>query len=445
MDAHATNHRRFLEHCQVDTPTPIVDLVWRIAHRYRKHFDQVGDLGCGDARFARSGHYNQYVGLEVDPARTGIAIDRRNVRVQFGCVFETGIGHRFDLCIGNPPYVRHHDIDPRWRRKAERVLADILPFVADGRANAYVYFVWLALALTSRNGLVVLLLPREWRTRPASSKLREYIRDQRWSVDVYQLDDETFDRVLTTSSICVVDKANTDARWRSFKVESASSGRWSEQPIRARYRVLPYEEATNGETAQRGLSPGHQKALLLTEGERLRFGLALTHDVLPAVSSFRHLSEDQLVLSESLFRQAFVNRGRRCWLINPIGTPSPELSGYFGQVPEGFRSTATCRSRDDWWRFQLPRTSQVLYASGFVTDGPKAFLNEVGAVHVGGIHGIFCSSKARALAVLKVLRGHRFAPKVVPLSKGFKKIEVRQMNAFLNRLDNGAPSRRKDA
>ena len=421
----------------------IVELAWRIAHRYRKQVDLVGDLGCGDARFARSGSYKQYIGFEVDRARTGTGIDKPNVRLEFDCAFDAGLKYQFDLCIGNPPYARHHDIDPSWRRKAERVLSQTLPFVSDGRANTYVYFLWLALALTTEQGLVVLLLPREWLTRPASGRVREYILKQRWNVDAYQLGDETFERVLTTSSICVIDKASVGARWRLFKVEPASSGEWTQRPIRARARLLPYELSANGEAAQRGLSPGNQKALLLTEGERLRFGLEIGRDVLAAVSSFRHLSEDQLALSEHLFRHAFVNRGRRCWLINPIGAPSSALSAYLGQVREDLRSTATCRKRDHWWLFQLPPIAPVLYASGFVADAPKAFLNEVGAIHVGCIHGIFCSSKHRALAVLKALREHRFSPMVVPLSKGFKKLEVRQMNAFLNRLGNGASDSRK--
>lgn len=435
------NQADFLRRCQVDTPQDVVALAWRIVSRYRRRVALVGDLGCGDARFSHSDRYERYIGFEIDPTRVAQR-DPPNVHIEIGCAFDNALRHRFDLCIGNPPYVRHHVIDPGWRRKVGGLLAATVPYVADGRANAYIYFVWLALALTTKKGLVVLLLPSEWVTRPASARLRAYINSQQWNVDIFQLCDDTFDRVLTTSSICVINKARREGRWRSFDVGSASSEMWTNRPMRVGHRVLPYEQATNGEHAQRGLSPGHQKALLLTEGERLRFGLEIGLDVLAAVSSFKHLSETQLVLSEHLFRKAFVNRGRRCWLINPVGAPRQVLLDYLQQVPKTFRSTATCLRRDDWWRFQLPQIAQVLYSSGFVSHGPKAFYNEIRAVHVGGIHGIFCPSKYRALEVLKILRKRKFALMIMPLSKGFKKIEVRQMNAFLNRLDNGAAASR---
>jgi len=431
------DHGRFLARCQVDTPPEVVALAWRVAHLYQERFGVVGDLGCGDGRFAQSGTFDRYLGFEIDASRAPAQArrSRASVAIELGCAFEKATSHRFNLCIGNPPYVRHHDIAAAWRTRAERVLTRLAPsYVGDGRGNAYVYFIWLALRLTVENGLVVLLLPHDWMTRPASRNLRAYIASQGWTVDIYLLRDATFGRVLTTSSICVINKAETTGRWRYFEIGPGLPARPVKQPTRSRWRVLAYERAISGARAQRGLSPGTQKVLLLTEGQRVRYGLEPGRDVVAAVSSFRHLSSSQLTLSGRLFREQFVNRGRRCWLIGQPDQPSSALSSYLAQVPATHRSSATCRSRDVWWRFQMPKIPEVLYASGFVTEGPKVFLNKVGAVHVGGIHGIFCRSSARAKAIAAALRKSRFAPRVVALSKGFRKVEVHQMNSFLNEL-----------
>jgi hypothetical protein len=435
---HAEEDRRFLGRCQIDTPSEVVALAWQIAHRHRARFGLVGDFGCGDGRFARLGSFDRYIGFEVDTSRTAATVGWPRTSIELGCAFEKATGYRFDLCIGNPPYVRHHDVDLQWRRKIERVLAGLLPYAGDGRANAYVYFIWLALALTANDGLVVLVLPHDWVCRPASSRLREYIRRERWAVDVYLLRDVTFGRVLTTSSLCVIDKAQPTAAWRYFDLAPGADPKAIRQPTRSSRPALPYERAAKYARAQRGLSPGNQHALLLNEGERIRFGLEPGRDVVPAVSSFRHLEAHQSTLSTRLFRDQFVNRGRRCWLISQPATPSPALAGFLERVPAKLRSTETCRGRDVWWRFRMPEIPQLLYASGFVTERPKAYLNDVGAIHVGGVHGIFCASAARARAILAALRTRKFAPRVVALSKGFMKVEVHQMNAFLNELADGA-------
>lgn len=82
----------------------------------------------------------------------------------------------------------------------------------------------------------------------------------------------------------------------------------------------------------------------------------------------------------------------------------------------------------------MPEVPDILYASGFKSKAPKMFRNEIGAVHVGAIHGIYCKPKSQTSTLLARLQDFDFASKVVPLSNGFLKIEVNQMNAVLNQL-----------
>ena len=80
----------------------------------------------------------------------------------------------------------------------------------------------------------------------------------------------------------------------------------------------------------------------------------------------------------------------------------------------------------------MPEVADVLYASGFKGARPKMFRNIVGAVHVGGIHGIHFKRASMVPEVLDALLKLDFSKKVVALSKGFLKVEVRQMNTVLN-------------
>ena len=77
---------------------------------------RVLDWGAGDARFAFCGKYREYVGLEVDEAKLPTAPLPAGARVERRDAMQWNDAD-FDLCIGNPPYVRHHHLDGAWREK----------------------------------------------------------------------------------------------------------------------------------------------------------------------------------------------------------------------------------------------------------------------------------------------------------------------------------------
>src|SRR5205809_6391461 len=86
-----------------------------------------------------------------------------------------------------------------------------------GLANAWQYFAFLSLASTTKDGLVGLVLPFEWVSRPSALALRAYLRAHNWDVLVYRLRDATFHRVLTTSSITLIDKRDASGSWHYFE------------------------------------------------------------------------------------------------------------------------------------------------------------------------------------------------------------------------------------
>src|SRR5690349_9422628 len=106
-----------LRESQVSTPPQVVSLFWRLLRKYRKQrLDRVIDLGAGDGRFARGGQYRRYDGVEIDRAPAG----RRRPPLPPGARVHRKCAFRFepdgyDAAIGNPPYVRHHDIETKWR------------------------------------------------------------------------------------------------------------------------------------------------------------------------------------------------------------------------------------------------------------------------------------------------------------------------------------------
>jgi hypothetical protein len=424
----------YLQRCQVATPERLVEATWRHVHEARPEAGKVIDFGAGDGRFARHGKYRRYVGYEIDSRLCERATLPSNARLVNRCAFSDDVADA-DVCIGNPPFVRNQDLPSGWRQNASQVLQRRSSIAISGLANAWQYFFLLALASVHVEGLCALVIPYEWVSRPSSTAVRDYIAEQHWNVAVYRLVDTTFNSVLTTSSITIVDKAMREGRWSYF--EETASGKYSllVTPSGGADGVLPYlkrgQHRAEVPQAKRGLSPGTQKALTLTEGERVRAGLADGRDVVPCLTSLRHLPDDVHELSTEMLREHYRMAGQRCWLIRTDREPSSALAAYLRAVPPAAYQTATCLGRDVWWKFVMPPVPQVLISMSFKDRCPKVVRNDAAARAVGGVYGIYGLSDEQATAVTRWPRELDIGDRVVAHANGLKKIEIGQLNSLL--------------
>lgn len=430
MSKHNTAYE--IARSQVATQEDVIRLFWRITHRYRSHFSSVLDLGAGDGRFALSGHYTSYEGVEIDANRSHIADLPRTTTIIYNCVFE----HQkegYTACIGNPPYVRHHDIEEKWRDSVAERLTEKTGFRLNRKCNLYIYFIFLALLKARSDGLVSVLVPYEWVSRPSAEPLRKYITSNGWHVDVYKFVEPIFNDVLTTASISVIDKKKRDGRWSYNLIDRNGDVSRLKSLTGSDCDILPYEG--RGQLwAMRGMSPGTQKVFTLTEGERIHAGL--NHDdVLPCVTSLREVPSDLLHLDDSAFRNRFVEGGAKCWLIKSYKTTiSTRLQAYLDNVPPALHDTWTCNSRKPWYRFPLSEAPKLLVSTGFISFGPKILVNAVKAHAVGSVCGVYSDIEMDLSRLQSYLTGFDFEKRVVPHAKKLKKIEIRQLNSVLNSL-----------
>ena len=425
---------RYLNRCQIDTPTSLVNAAWGHVKRLRESVETVVDFGAGDGRFAKLGDYGNYVGYEIDEERYRGRTLPNNAKLINRCAFSDDIADA-DLCIGNPPFVRNQDLPRGWRQRASDVLSRRTGVSVSGLANAWQYFFLLAIASVKDDGLSVLVIPYEWVSRPSARALRRYIRQHHWSVRVFRLADSKFSGVLTTSSITIVDKAGNDGTWRFFEDRGGGLYRPLRSPTRSPSGVIEYQVCrdipADAPRAIRGLSPGTQKVLTLTDGERIRSGLRIDRDVVPCVTSLRHMPADVRELDPDTFERHYRHPGRKCWLIRTDNDPSPALCGYLNAVPANWYETATCLERKEWWRFRMPRTPKVLIAQSFKDAHPKSVRNGIGARAVGGVAGVHNVRDDQVPQLLAGLRSRDLRDRVVAYSNGFYKIEINQLNTLL--------------
>lgn len=426
----------YLQRCQVTTPEELVKATWRHVNESRSHVGKVVDFGAGNGRFSNYGHYQEYVGYEID---TSLFLNARltdSARIINQCAFSEKIIDA-DVCIGNPPFVRNQDLPLGWRQHASKVLYQRTGVSISGLANAWQYFFFLSLLSTHDTGLCALIIPYEWVSRPSAKTIREFIKSQGWNVSVYRLIDTTFSSVLTTSSITIVDKAKRDGRWSYF--EETAEGDYSSlsSPSGGPNGVIPYLRRgalpTNGPYAKRGLSPGTQKVLTLTEGERVRSGLQINRDVVPCVTTLRHLPSANGIrdLSNLTYQDYYRTPNQKCWLIRTDTKPSSALSAYIEAIPKESYQTSTCLSRPEWWKFSMPGIPDVLISMSFKESFPKAVRNSIKARAVGGVYGIYNLSASQIDNVLSALGGVDISDGIVTHSNGLRKIEVGQLNTLL--------------
>ncbi|HUS67548.1 MAG TPA: methyltransferase domain-containing protein [Kofleriaceae bacterium] len=153
---------------QTYTPGPVVDAMVAWARRLAVAPARVVDPGCGSGRFlsaaAAAWPRTELVGVEIDPAAAAIA--RRNVpRAQIIEGDYRTVALRDSkgptLFIGNPPYVRHHAIEPRWKAwLQERAAA--MSLRASGLCGLHIHFLLATAALARAGDAGCFVMSSEW-------------------------------------------------------------------------------------------------------------------------------------------------------------------------------------------------------------------------------------------------------------------------------------------
>ncbi len=425
-----------LSQSQVVTPVDVVALFWRLTHKSRNRLDTVLDLGAGDGRFALGGKFGQYVGVEIDPSRATTARLPKNGQIIRTCAFRHK-GSGYDACIGNPPYVRHHDIESPWKDcVVDRIHSD-LGIRLNKKCNLYLYFMCLGLLKTRNDGILSFLIPFEWVSRPSAAPVRDFIQKKRWEVKVFRFQHPVFPDVLTTASITIINKRKTTGIWSYFDIDKDDRVKARKGIVDRAAGVLKYGDR-GLLWAMRGISPGSQRIFCLTEGERIHNGLS-RGDVVPCVTTLRDVPRGLAQLTHRAFERQFVRAGARCWLIKSHRAQcSKAVKAYLDGITATDHDNYTCNSRTPWYRFVPHPIPQVLVASGFTGSGPKVLINSIGAHAVGAVTGIHADRQITCRDLRQHLLAIKFDKLVVPHAKTLKKVEVRQLNTALNAYANRA-------
>ena len=198
--------------------------------------DRVVDPGTGSARFltaaGRALPEASLVGVEIDPlaallARANLTAagfdDRSRIVVHDYRTADLGEGTGATAYLGNPPYVRHHQIAPSDKAWLARRAAD-LGLKASGLAGLHVHFL-LATAMHARPGDVgAFVTSAEWLEVNYGSLPRELVAGELGGVSIHVIDPEAvpFNGMATTAAVTCFEVGTVTPAIRVKRVKAPS-------------------------------------------------------------------------------------------------------------------------------------------------------------------------------------------------------------------------------
>ena len=378
------------------TPGAIVQTMVDWAKGYDKPA-RIVDPGSGSARFLRSAGAAfptaELVGIEIDPlaallARANLAVSGMAGRAQIALGdyrhFQPE-AHGKTLYIGNPPYVRHHQITPKWKDWLFDE-AGKLGFCASKLAGLHVHFFLATARKTKPGDFGAFITAAEWMDVNYGALVRSLVLDKLGgqSVTLIEPKAQPFPDAATTAAITTFEIGskpksiffrridslrNLDGLDKGRKIHRdrlSTEGRWS-------YLTHPSEKAPEGYVelgelcrVHRGQVTGSNEVWIAGEhSENLPRSVLFrtvtrarelfeAEGVLDDVSKLKYVIDipidlDMLDTSErravdrflKIARAMGANKGyvashRRAWWSVGLRAPAPIISTYMARRPPAF-------------------------------------------------------------------------------------------------------------
>lgn len=322
------------------------------------------------------------VGVELDPAFAAVA---RSLWADTGLnVVEADFTRErppetklYNLIVSNPPYVRHHHLEPTAKEHLQRLVMLRHGIRISGLAGLYCYFLLLSDAWLEAGGLSVWLIPSEFMDVNYGHALKRYLTERVELIRVHRFRpaDVQFSDALVSSAI-VVFKKTLPKRAHEVQVSFGgsllypdrsamvpldilcASRKWSAFPCTGVDTSAHGNFLTLGDlfTIKRGLATGANGFFIVTEQQAVHWGIpaAFRRSILP---NPRYLNGDVVEADASGCPINTV----RLWLIDcdlaedQIESEFPQFWRYLQTGKSGNIQTSYLASRRSPWYSQEKR------------------------------------------------------------------------------------------
>ncbi|PTQ12399.1 SAM-dependent methyltransferase [Sphingomonas oleivorans] len=402
----------------------------------RSPADTVLEPSCGDAAFlapavdrlralgAPVGLDGQLHGVEIHAASAKAATARlaaqnAKVEIAIGDFFDqTPPPKKFDVVIGNPPYVRYQQFAGDARAKSlQAALAQGVRLT--GLASSWAAFTIHASHFLKDTGRLGLVLPAELLTVNYAAQVRRFLltrfakvrlvlfeelvfpdvleevvlllaegRGDAPSFEVYQARNlADLERICADSWIGYVPSG--DQKWTSALLPAAALDIYA--------RLTEGPGFTNmlgwGETYLGAVS-GNNDWFSLDRAQAAKLGLKSNELLGISPPGSKHLRG--LTFTQAAW-ESLAKEGKRCFLFAPGANPSAAARAYIAEGEAAdVHKTYKCRKRSPWWRVPLVDRPDLLFTY-MNHDRPRLITNDADAQFLNSLYGVKLKAAVRAI------------------------------------------------
>ncbi len=413
------------------TPTPVSEFLARWA--IRSGSDRVLEPSCGEASFLlaaalqlRSQKHRtpylfdplcnlpQLVGVELHSASAATASKLlrscgSSVLIDVGDFFEVDPADKFDVVLGNPPFVRYQNFSGESRQRGLRA-ALAAGVNLNGLASSWASFVAHATRFLKPNGRLGMVLPAELLSVHYAGPVRRFLLSRFASLRIVVFERLLFEDALEDVVLLMAEGSGGCNKIEVIQVRDANDlaggtprtiaakhlrdDRWTATLVQPEaWRAFTAvgdgplcEPLSNWGTTYLGTVTGDNDFFCLSKERAIEIGLG-NADLIPvSPPGSRHLRS--LEFSSKAWLQ-LGNEGRRCWLFYPRdgklsqGSAAYIASGEARAVDQGYK----CRNRSPWWRVPLVETPD-LFLTYMDYERPRLITNSAQAQHLNSLYGV---------------------------------------------------------
>ena len=153
-------------------------------------------------------HPHTALGFEIDPHYYNASRDfwySSKLEIRNADFLEQQPDRKISLLVTNPPYSRHHHIDPEKKKHLQMMVLQQTGIHISGLAGLYCYFLMLATRWLKENALSCWLIPSEFMDVNFGKALKDYLLNNVDLIQIHRFSPENlqFQDALITSSIVV--------------------------------------------------------------------------------------------------------------------------------------------------------------------------------------------------------------------------------------------------
>lgn len=312
--------------------------------------------------------------------------------IDFGAV-------KFDVVMGNPPYVRHQKLGSEQKLWAQKIRQAVLPDL-NLQTSLWGLFLIHSSRFLREGGRFAWLLPSSFVYADYAKHLQRFLRKHFAQVRVITLDQRLFESQGAMEGTVVLAAAGWTVESRRYPVAIhrsvvasieklghalSETERTIRQPKNA-YNDLVKRSVRLGDycSMQIGIVTGNAAFFLLNKTQATMHGL-LDRNLSYVIG--KSAIVPGLTIAKSDLRKAY-EAGLKVKIFSPQNPPTPDAVEYIRQVPKhSIESNLTFNKRPIWYQPLDKKKSEAFFA-GMSHLGPRLVLNSSGATCTNSLYRV---------------------------------------------------------